>query len=133
MRGMSTPLSIVIIIAVTVAIAAGFITWVMTLWYSRQEPEILQIYPDTKIVKEGNQWKLLLHVRNLGVGQAEIYKVEIISKETIQNTYTVPPSTEKTLEIPLTEDYSGNPHYQLQLYLKSGNVYTMISWIVTTQ
>ena len=132
MRAVSYPLAIVIIIAVTVAIAAGFVTWVTTLWYSRQEPEILQIYPDTTIKQDNEQWKLLLHVKNIGTGKAEIYKIILLGKETITNNYTIGPTEEVIIEIPLNKDYSQNTRYQMKIYLKSGNVYSMISWVVIT-
>ncbi len=131
-KAISYPLAIVILIAVTIAISSAFISWIYTLWWSRQEPEIIKIYPDTTITKEGNSWTLKLHVRNLGAGNAEIYKIVIKGKETINCNENIPPSKEDTITFELQSDYSSDTSYFIEIYVKSGNVYNMLTWVIRT-
>lgn len=131
-KAISYPLAIIILIAVAIAIGASFIGWIHTLWWSRQEPEILKIYPDTTIIKEGNHWMLKLHVRNLGSGTAEIYKIVIKGREIINYSKTIPPSQEDLLSIDLKEDYSDNASYYIEIYVRSGNIYNILTWVTKT-
>jgi hypothetical protein len=114
-----------ILIAVTVAIAAGFLTWLLTTYYTLSKPEVLRILQETRIYynQEESKWVLKLHVRNVGDTTGEIYRVEIVGWEEIEVSITVNPGQEIIQEIELSKNYTTGTWYLVKLYLKSGTTY----------
>jgi hypothetical protein len=114
-----------ILIAVTVAIVAGFLTWLLTTYYTLSKPEVLRILQETRIYynQEESKWVLKLHVRNVGDTTGEIYRVEIAGWEEIEVSITVNPGQEIIQEIELSKNYTPGTWYLVKLYLKSGTTY----------
>jgi hypothetical protein len=114
-----------ILIAVTVAIVAGFLTWLLTTYYTLSKPEVLRILQETRIYynQEESKWVLKLHVRNVGDMTGEIYRVEIVGWEEIEVSITVNPGQEIIQEIELSKNYTTGTWYLVKLYLKSGTTY----------
>jgi hypothetical protein len=114
-----------ILIAVTVAIVAGFLTWLLTTYYTLSKPEVLRILQETRIYynQEESKWVLKLHVRNVGDTTGEIYRVEIAGWEEIEVSITVNPGQEIIQEIELSKNYTTGTWYLVKLYLKSGTTY----------
>jgi hypothetical protein len=114
-----------ILIAVTVAIVAGFLTWLLTTYYTLSKPEVLRILQETRIYynQEESKWVLKLHVRNVGDTTGEIYRVEIVGWEEIEVSITVNPGQEIIQEIELSKNYTPGTWYLVKLYLKSGTTY----------
>jgi hypothetical protein len=114
-----------ILIAVTVAIVAGFLTWLLTTYYTLSKPEVLRILQETRIYynQEESKWVLKLHVRNVGDTTGEIYRVEIVGWEEIEVSITVNPGQEIIQEIELSKNYTTGTWYLVKLYLKSGTTY----------
>lgn len=118
-------MSTLIIIAVTIAIVAGFLTWLLTTYNTLSKPETLKILQETRIYydQEKSKWVLRLHARNVGDSAGEIYKVEIAEQEEIEVRITINPGEEITQEIELTKNYTPGTWYLVRLYLKSGTTY----------
>jgi hypothetical protein len=114
-----------ILIAVTVAIVAGFLTWLLTTYYTLSKPEVLRILQETRIYynQQESKWVLKLHVRNVGDTTGEIYRVEIVGWEEIEVSITVNPGQEIIQEIELSKNYTTGTWYLVKLYLKSGTTY----------
>jgi hypothetical protein len=114
-----------ILIAVTVAIVAGFLTWLLTTYYTLSKPEVLRILQETRIYynQEESKWVLKLHVRNVGDTTGEIYRVEIVGWEEIEVSITINPGQEIIQEIELSKNYTTGTWYLVKLYLKSGTTY----------
>jgi len=114
-----------ILIAVTVTVVAGFLTWLLTTYNTLSKPEILRILQETRIYydQEKSKWVLKLHVRNVGDVAGEIYKVEIAGWEEIETKITVNPGQEIIQEIELSKNYTIGTWYLVKLYLKSGTTY----------
>lgn len=114
-----------ILIAVTVTVVAGFLTWFLTTYNTLSKPEILRILQETRIYydQEKSKWVLKLHVRNVGDVAGEIYKVEIAGWEEIETEITVNPGQEIIQEIELSKNYTIGTWYLVKLYLKSGTTY----------
>jgi len=128
-RGISQEIAIIVIIAVTISIAAAFISWVHSIIStSVKQPEILKIYStDTYIEKQNDTWVLHLHILNQGASPAEIYKIVIVGKETINVNIKIEPMKEKTTNIRLKENYAPHTLYAIKIYTRSGNVYNAIT------
>lgn len=114
-----------ILIAVTIAIAAGFLTWLLTTYHTIRKPEILRILQETRIYynEENSRWVLRLHARNIGETTGEIYKIEIIGWEEIETKITINPGEEINQEIELSKNYTPGTWYVVKLYMKSGTTY----------
>jgi len=126
-KGISQEIATVVIIAVTISIAAAFIGWFHSIITSIKQPEILKIYStDTALIKQGNVWILRLHILNQGTSTADIYKIVIIGKESIKTNIKINPMEEKIVNITLIGNYSSNTLYPLKIYVKSGNVYNAL-------
>ena len=97
-----------ILVAVTVTVVAGFLTWFLTTYNTLSKPEILRILQETRIYydQEKSKWVLKLHVRNVGDVAGEIYKVEIAGWEEIETEITVNPGQEIIQEIELSKNYT---------------------------
>ena len=124
-KAISDFMATLILIAVTVAIVAGFLTWLLTTYYTLSKPEILRILQETRIYynQEESKWVLKLHVRNVGDTTGEIYRVEIVGWEEIEVSITVNPGQEIIQEIELSKNYTTGTWYLVKLYLKSGTTY----------
>jgi FlaG/FlaF family flagellin (archaellin) len=124
-KAISDFMATLILIAVTVAIAAGFLTWLLTTYYTLSKPEVLRILQETRIYynQEESKWVLKLHVRNVGDTTGEIYRVEIAGWEEIEVSITVNPGQEIIQEIELSKNYTTGTWYLVKLYLKSGTTY----------
>jgi len=124
-KAISDFMATLILIAVTVAIAAGFLTWLLTTYYTLSKPEVLRILQETRIYynQEESKWVLKLHVRNVGDTTGEIYRVEIVGWEEIEVSITVNPGQEIIQEIELSKNYTPGTWYLVKLYLKSGTTY----------
>ncbi len=124
-KAISDFMATLILIAVTVAIVAGFLTWLLTTYYTLSKPEVLRILQETRIYynQEESKWVLKLHVRNVGDTTGEIYRVEIVGWEEIEVSITVNPGQEIIQEIELSKNYTTGTWYLVKLYLKSGTTY----------
>lgn len=124
-KAISDFMATLILIAVTVAIVAGFLTWLLTTYYTLSKPEVLRILQETRIYynQEESKWVLKLHVRNVGDTTGEIYRVEIVGWEEIEVSITVNPGQEIIQEIELSKNYTPGTWYLVKLYLKSGTTY----------
>jgi len=124
-KAISDFMATLILIAVTVAIVAGFLTWLLTTYYTLSKPEVLRILQETRIYynQEESKWVLKLHVRNVGDMTGEIYRVEIVGWEEIEVSITVNPGQEIIQEIELSKNYTTGTWYLVKLYLKSGTTY----------
>jgi len=124
-KAISDFMATLILIAVTVAIVAGFLTWLLTTYYTLSKPEVLRILQETRIYynQEESKWVLKLHVRNVGDTTGEIYRVEIAGWEEIEVSITVNPGQEIIQEIELSKNYMTGTWYLVKLYLKSGTTY----------
>jgi FlaG/FlaF family flagellin (archaellin) len=124
-KAISDFMATLILIAVTVAIVAGFLTWLLTTYYTLSKPEVLRILQETRIYynQEESKWVLKLHVRNVGDTTGEIYRVEIAGWEEIEVSITVNPGQEIIQEIELSKNYTTGTWYLVKLYLKSGTTY----------
>ena len=124
-KAISDFMATLILIAVTVAIVAGFLTWLLTTYYTLSKPEILRILQETRIYynQQESKWVLKLHVRNVGDTTGEIYRVEIVGWEEIEVSITVNPGQEIIQEIELSKNYTTGTWYLVKLYLKSGTTY----------
>lgn len=124
-KAISDFMTTLILIAVTVAIAAGFLTWLLTTYHTLSKPEVLRILQETRIYynQEESKWVLKLHVRNVGDTTGEIYRVEIVGWEEIEVSITVNPGQEIIQEIELSKNYTTGTWYLVKLYLKSGTTY----------
>jgi FlaG/FlaF family flagellin (archaellin) len=124
-KAISDFMATLILIAVTVAIVAGFLTWLLTTYYTLSKPEVLRILQETRIYynQEESKWVLKLHVRNVGDTTGEIYRVEIAGWEEIEVSITVNPGQEIIQEIKLSKNYTTGTWYLVKLYLKSGTTY----------
>jgi len=124
-KAISDFMATLILIAVTVAIVAGFLTWLLTTYYTLSKPEVLRILQETRIYynQEESKWVLKLHVRNVGDTTGEIYRVEIAGWEEIEVSITVNPGQEIIQEIELSKNYTPGTWYLVKLYLKSGTTY----------
>ncbi len=124
-KAISDFMATLILIAVTVAIVAGFLTWLLTTYYTLSKPEVLRILQETRIYynQEESKWVLKLHVRNVGDTTGEIYRVEIVGWEEIEVSITVNPGQEIIQEIELSKNYTPGTWYLVKLYLKSGTAY----------
>ena len=133
-KGISQEIAIMIIIAVTISIAAAFISWFYTLTSTVKQPEILKVYAaDTYIEKQGNTWILRLHLFNQGSSPAEIYKIVIVNKETIRVNISVDPMEEKVVNITLKEDYAPHTMYAIKIYTKTGNIYNALTTYIQSK
>ncbi len=126
-KAVSDIISEVVIIAVTVSIAAAFTGWFLSVYWNLKQPELLKIYPDTQITKQNNQWVLKLHLANIGGAPVRIYKIEILNKETIKANITINPQEENTYTIKLNSNYTANTYYSLKLYTASGNLMNILT------
>ena len=124
-KAISDFMATLILIAVTVAIVAGFLTWLLTTYHTLSKPEVLRILQETRIYynQEESKWVLKLHVRNVGDTTGEIYRVEIVGWEEIEVSITVNPGQEIIQEIELSKNYTPGTWYLVKLYLKSGTTY----------
>jgi FlaG/FlaF family flagellin (archaellin) len=124
-KAISDFMATLILIAVTVAIVAGFLTWLLTTYYTLSKPEVLRILQETRIYynQEESKWVLKLHVRNVGDTTGEIYRVGIVGWEEIEVSITVNPGQEIIQEIELSKNYTTGTWYLVKLYLKSGTTY----------
>lgn len=124
-KAISDFMATLILIAMTVAIAAGFLTWLLTTYHTLSKPEVLRILQETRIYynQEESKWVLKLHVRNVGDTTGEIYRVEIVGWEEIEVSITVNPGQEIIQEIELSKNYTPGTWYLVKLYLKSGTTY----------
>jgi len=134
-RGISQEIAIIVIIAVTISIAAAFISWVHSIISTNvKQPEILKIYStDTYIEKQNNTWILHLHILNQGASPAEIYKIVIVGKETINVNIKVEPMKEEVTNITLKENYAPHTLYAIRIYTRSGNVYNAITTYIRSK
>ena len=114
-----------ILVAVTVAVVAGFLTYFLTTYGALSKPEILRILQETRIYydQEKSKWVLRLHARNVGETTGEIYKVEVVGWEEIETKITINPGEEISQEIELSKNYSPGTWYLVKLYLRSGTTY----------
>lgn len=90
--------------------------------YKPHPMESLQIYPDSYI--NATNATLYLHVKNTGGASAVIYKVEVVGVTSTSVDYTVRPSEETKLEIPVNGTLVPGTNYLVKVYTRSGNVYS---------
>jgi len=132
-KAISPILATVILIAVTLVIAIGVIGWIMGIWGTFGTTETIQIYPDSKLKSNGT---IYLHVKNTGTATAIIYKIEIVGvgSATISSgtgiictdgECTVAPGGEGTITASFTGTITAGASYQIKVYTKAGNVYTV--------
>jgi hypothetical protein len=90
--------------------------------YKSHPMESLQKYPDSYI--NATNATLHLHVKNTGDASAVIYKVEVAGVTSMSVDYTVKPSEETKLEIPVNETLVPGINYLVKVYTRFGNVYS---------
>jgi len=124
-KAISDFMATIILIAVTIAVIAGFLAWFTTTYYTLTKPEILRVLQETKIYYdlEKNSWMLRLHVRNVGDSTGEIYKIEVAGWEEIETKIIINPGEEIKQEIELSKNYTQGTWYLIRLHLKSGTTY----------
>lgn len=124
-KAISDFMATIILIAVTIAVIAGFLAWFTTTYYTLTKPEILRVLQETKIYYdlEKNSWMLRLHVRNVGDSTGEIYKIEVVGWEEIETKIIINPGEEIKQEIELSKNYTQGTWYLIRLHLKSGTTY----------
>lgn len=125
--------AIIILLAVTITLAAAAATWIITTYHSMAwKPEILRITEASIYQDENSSWWLKIVAVNEGEGIAEIYKVEIhgIESTDLSTPITIKPGEQKEITIKLSKQYSYGTAYTIRLYLKSGTVYPVIERIV---
>ncbi|MEM4594259.1 MAG: hypothetical protein QXL83_03255 [Zestosphaera sp.] len=124
-KAISDFMATIILIAVTIAVIAGFLAWFTTTYYTLTKPEILRVLQETKIYYdlEKNSWMLKLHVRNVGDSTGEIYKIEVAGWEEIETKIIINPGEEIKQEIELSKNYTQGTWYLIRLHLKSGTTY----------
>jgi FlaG/FlaF family flagellin (archaellin) len=122
-KAISDFMATLILIAVTVAIVAGFLTWLLTTYYTLSKPEVLRILQETRIYynQEESKWVLKLHVRNVGDTTGEIYRVGIVGWEEIGVSITVNPGQEIIQEIELSKNYTTGTWYLVKTIPKIRN------------
>jgi flagellin-like protein len=124
-RGIEPIIAVVILVAVTLVIAIGVIGWIMGWWGAFGATETLQNFPDSYI--QGNT--LYLHVKNTGSAAAVIYKVEVPGVASADTKLTVSPGQETTPEISLElaggQQFVAGTTYQVKIYTRAGNVYSV--------
>jgi flagellin-like protein len=123
MRGIEPIIAVVILVAVTLVIAIGVIGWIMGWWGTMGAVESLQIFPDSYINTSARQ--LVLHIKNTGSAAAVIYKVEIVGVSTFDWIMSLTPGQEDTYTISFTGNVTAGINYQVKIYTKAGNVYSV--------
>ena len=141
-KGIEPIIAVVILIAVTLVIAIGVIGWIMGWWGTLGATEILQIYPDSKIIIANNIY-LELHIQNKGTADSAINKIEVAGK-TLTKFNTSPgcpdivtaandrliikPGTDVTIYIQLPNDVDATPGvaYSLTIYTTTGNKFSSV-------
>ncbi|MEM1900061.1 MAG: archaellin/type IV pilin N-terminal domain-containing protein [Zestosphaera sp.] len=121
-KAISPILATVILIAVTLVIAIGVIGWIMGIWGTFGTTETIQIYPDSKLKSNGT---ISLHVKNTGTATAIIYKIEIAGVGSTEVTSTLTPGQETTISATISGDLTAGASYQVKVYTRAGNVYTV--------
>ncbi len=129
-RGIEPIIAVVILVAITLVIAIGVIGWIMGWWGAFGATETLQTFPDSYISIQSSGNTLYLHVKNTGSAAAVIYKVEVpgIASSVATATadmLTIGPGAETTLTITLTGQFVAGTTYQVKIYTKAGNVYSI--------
>ena len=123
-------LAIMILIAVSIGIAAAFIGWFLSTYYIfTWRPEILRVLDIKMYYNETDgSWYLNMTVVNIGEAPAEIYKLEVYSVETVSFNppIVVKPSEERELQVKLMREYKHGVMYTIKLYLKSGTLYPVL-------
>jgi len=123
-------LAIMILIAVSMGMAAAFIGWFLSTYYIfTWRPEILRILDIKMYYNETDgSWYLNMTVVNIGEAPAEIYKLEVYGVETVSFNppIVVKPSEERELQVKLMGEYRHGVMYTVKLYLKSGTLYPVL-------
>lgn len=124
-KAISDFMATIILVAITIAVVAGFLAWFITTYYTLKKPEVLRILQETRIYhdRERNSWVLRLHVINIGDSISEIYKIEVVGWEEIETRIIIDPGEEINQEIELNKNYAQGTWYIIRLYLKSGTTY----------
>ncbi len=127
---MNRLLAIMILIAVSMGIAAAFIGWFLSTYYIfTWRPEILRVLDIKMYYNETDgSWYLNMTVVNIGEAPAEIYKLEVYGVETVSFNppIVVKPSEERELQVKLMGEYKHGVMYTVKLYLKSGTLYPVL-------
>jgi len=141
-KGIEPIIAVVILIAVTLVIAIGVIGWIMGWWGTLGATEILQIYPDSKIIIANNTY-LELHIQNKGTADSAINKIEVAGKTLTKFNNTSPdcpdivtaannrliikPGTDVTIYIQLTNvNATPGVAYSLTIYTTTGNKFSSV-------
>ncbi len=119
-RGMSQIMVWTLIIAATVAILAGTVSWILSVWAEQGTYSLLHIFPDSEI--DWREKVLRLHIKNYGTVAATIYKIEILHMEIIEVNEVIEPGEEKTITIDLAKDYTPGSSYIIYVYTKAGDL-----------
>jgi hypothetical protein len=123
-------LAIMILIAVSMGIAAAFIGWFLSTYYIfTWRPEILRVLDIKMYYNETDgSWYLNMTLVNIGEAPAEIYKLEVYGVETVSFNppIVVKPSEERELQVKLMGEYKHGVMYTIKLYLKSGTLYPVL-------
>jgi hypothetical protein len=127
---MNRLLAIMILIAVSMGIAAAFIGWFLSTYYIfTWRPEILRVLDIKMYYNETDgSWYLNMTLVNVGEAPAEIYKLEVYGVETVSFNppIVVKPSEERELQVKLMREYKHGVMYTVKLYLKSGTLYPVL-------
>ncbi|MEM0154111.1 MAG: archaellin/type IV pilin N-terminal domain-containing protein [Ignisphaera sp.] len=131
-RGIEPIIAVVILVAVTLVIAIGVIGWIMGWWGTLGATEVLQTFPDSKIIITSDEkYYLVLHIQNKGTADAAINKIEVAGT-------SITGFTSPSADCPGTVDVSGNllvlkPGPDTEIYIgpiNLANVYPSASYSV---
>ena len=121
-KAISPILATVILIAVTLVIAIGVIGWIMGIWGTFGTTETIQIYPDSKLYSNRT---IKLHVKNTGTAAATIFKIEVVGVNSTTTDTTLTPGQEATITANISGTITAGASYQIKVYTKAGNVYSI--------
>jgi len=148
-RGIEPIIAVVILVAVTLVIAIGVIGWIMGWWGTLGATEVLQTFPDSKIIISNTGNYLVLHIQNKGTADAAINKIEVAG--TSITGFTSRSNCPSTVDVsgnllvlkpgPDTEIYIGpitqltnvypSASYSVAIYTKTGNRYPVTVQAIT--
>jgi hypothetical protein len=97
----------------------------MGIWGTFGTTETLQIMPDSKLYTDGT---VSLSVKNSGTASAVVYKVEVVGvgSATLSPEVTIAPGNTTTINASVSDTYTAGAKYQVKIYTRAGNVYSVV-------
>lgn len=140
-RGLSPVLASVIILALTLVVVIGVISWVTGLWGSLGGVESLKVLPDSYMESRNGETLIALHILNTGSVPLVVVKVEVVGLGTVTRSFamgyvagtapaygtltqvTVDPGKDVYLYATIKTSTVPGAIYAVRIYTASGNVY----------